>query len=197
MLQKLGSLLGNQRQLRPCLLHIFLGNAYSPERLMIMRVSQILGKREPSDEEIRNWIKEGWKFTKRTRKGHIYITRRMGANKERSLGPFKQTLWDRIEKIKREPGEPQKETDPISLFYSLVELNRAFLYPEDCMNKDDEGYCTYWRWSPDYSLLRYRGDLEMKEVRDEGNPVYLFRAHAKYCGGCNAYVSSRMKVSTT
>jgi hypothetical protein len=164
---------------------------------MIMRVSQILGKREPSDEEIRNWIKEGWKFTKRTRKGHIYITRRMGANKERSLGPFKQTLWDRIEKIKREPGEPQKETDPISLFYSLVELNRAFLYPEDCMNKDDEGYCTYWRWSPDYSLLRYRGDLEMKEVRDEGNPVYLFRAHAKYCGGCNAYVSSRIKVSTT
>ena len=152
-----------------------------------------MGKIEPSDEEIHSWIKEGWKFTRRSRKGHIYITRRMGANKERSLGPFKQALWDRIEKIKRESGEPHRETDPLCIFYSLVELNRASLNSQNCMNIDDEGYCNYWRWSPDYSLLRYRGDLEMKEVMDEGNPVYLFRAHAKYCGGCNAYVISGWK----
>ncbi len=163
---------------------------------MNMRVSQILGKIEPSDEEIRNWIKEGWKFTRRTRKGYIYITRRKGANKERSHGRFQQPLWDRIEKIKRDPGEPPRETDQLSVFYSLVELNRGALNSQNCMNRDDEGYCTYWRWSSNYSLLRYRGDLEMKEVRDEGKPVYLFHAQAKYCGGCNAYVSSRMKVST-
>jgi hypothetical protein len=47
-----------------------------------------LGKIEPSDEDIRNWIKEGWKFTRRTRKEHIYITRRLGAKIERSLGPL-------------------------------------------------------------------------------------------------------------
>ncbi len=164
---------------------------------MIMRVSQIMGKMEPSDTEIRNWINEGWKFTRRTRKGHIYITRRMGANKERGLGPFKQALWDRIEKIKRGPDEPHRETDPMSLFYSLVEVNRAILNSLDCLHRDNGGYCTYWRWDQDNSLLRYRGDLEIKEIKDEGKPVYLFHAQAKYCGGCNAYVSSRMKVSTT
>lgn len=164
---------------------------------MILRVSQILGKIEPSDTEIRNWIKEGWKFTRRTRKGHIYITRRMGANLERSLGPFKQALWDRIKKIKREPGKPPRETDPKNRFYSLVELNRATLSSQDCLHRDDGGYCTYWRWNHDYSLLRFKGDLEMKEVREEGKPVYLFYAHAKYCSGCNAYVSARMKVSTS
>jgi hypothetical protein len=161
-----------------------------------MRVSQTLGNKEPSDEEIRNWIKEGWKFTTRTRKGHIYITRRLGANKERSLGPFRQALWDRIEKIKREPGEPHRETDPLRRFYKYVELSRAVLNSEDCMNIDDERYCNYWKWSPDYLWLRYRGDLEMKEVMDEGKPVYLFHARAKYCMGCNAYVSPKMKTST-
>ena len=160
-----------------------------------MWVSQTLGKKEFSDGEILNWIQEGWKFTKRTRKGHIYITRRLGANKERGLGRFNQALWDRIEKIKREPARTQ--TDPLDLFYSLVELNRASLSSLDCMNIDDEGYCTYWRWSQDYGFLRFRGDLEMKEVRDDGNPVYLFHSSAKYCGRCNAYVSSRMKASAS
>ena len=162
---------------------------------MIMRVSQTLGRKDPSDEEIRNWIKEGWKFTRRTRKGHIYITRRMGANIERSLGPFKQELWDRIEKIKREPGEPQGEMDPMSVFYDLLEVIRGELNSIKCLHIDDGGYCTYWRWDSEYSLLRYRGDLEMKEVRDESGPVYLFCAQTKYCSGCNAYISSRMKVS--
>jgi len=160
-----------------------------------MWVSQTLGKKEFSDEEIRNWIKEGWKFTRRTRKGHIYITRRMGANKERSLGSFRQELWDRIENIKRRPGEPKRETDPLGIFYSLVELNRAALNSQDCLHRDDGGYCTYWRWGPDYKFLNYRVDLEMKEVRDESGPVYLFYAQTKYCSGCNAYISSRMKVS--
>ena len=152
---------------------------------------------EPSDEEIRNWIKEGWKFTRRTRKGHIYITRRMGANIERSLGPFNQALWDRIEKIKRRLGEPQGETDPMSLFYDLVEVNRATLNSQDCLHRDDGGYCTYWRWSPEYAFLSFRRDLEMKEVRDEGGPVCLFYAHFKYCSGCNTYISSRMNTSRT
>ena len=161
----------------------------------IMWVSHTLGKKEFSDEEIRNWIKEGWKFTKRTRKGHIYITRRLGANKERSLGRFNQALWDRIEKIKRAPDEIPRETDPLDLFYRLVELNRAHVYSLDCRNIDDAGYCTYWRYSQDYYWLRFRGDLKMKEVRDDGNPVYLFQSSAKYCGRCNVYVSSRMKAS--
>lgn len=154
-----------------------------------------LGKIEPTDEEIRNWIKKGWKFYQRPRKGHIYITRRMGATLERSHGPFRQAFWDRIEKIKRELSEPQPETDPISLFYSMIELNRAAINSIDCLNRDDEGFCTYWRWSRDYLLLSYRGDLDMKEATYMDELVYLFRAHAKYCGRCNAYVSSRMKVS--
>jgi hypothetical protein len=164
---------------------------------MITRVSQTLGRKDPSDEEIRNWIKEGWKFTRRTRKGHIYITRRMGANIERSLGPFKQELWDRIEKIKRESGEPQGKMDPMSHFYALLEVIREGLNRRDCLHKDDGGYCTYWRWDSEYSLVRFREDLEIKEVRDESGPVYLFLAHGRYCSGCNAYLNSRMKVSTT
>ena len=151
-----------------------------------------MGKSEPSEEEIRTWIKEGWKFTKRTRKGHVYITRRKGANIERSLGRFKQSLWERIEKISREPEEPQRETDPLSIFYRLVEFSRASLIRRDCLHKDDEGYCTYWRWDSEYSLLKYREDVAMKEVIDEGNPVYLFIAHARYCKGCSAYISAKM-----
>jgi hypothetical protein len=154
-----------------------------------------MGSSEPSEEDIRTWIKEGWKFTKRTRKGHVYITRRKGANLERGLGRFKQSLWERIEKISRKPEEPQRETDPLSIFYSLIELNRAALSSQDCMHIDDKGYCTYWRWGPEYSLLRYRGDLVMKKVTDEGKPTYLFHAHTKYCQGCTAYISVKMKVS--
>ena len=154
-----------------------------------------MGKMEPTDEELRSWIKEGWKFTKRTRKGHIYITRRKGANIERSLGRFNHTLWNRIEKMLREPEEPDRETDPLSVFYSLVELNRASLKSHDCLHRDNEGYCTYWRGGTEYSLLRFRRNLEMKEVREEGNPAYLFYANIKYCKGCTAYVSSRMRFS--
>jgi len=117
----------------------------------------------------------------------------MGANIERSLGRFKQSLWDKIERISRELEEPQKEADPLSIFYDLVILNRAALSSQDCLHQDDEGYCTYWRWSPDYSLLSYREDLAMKEVTDEGNPVIQFLAHARYCRGCSAYVSEKMK----
>jgi hypothetical protein len=172
-----------------------LGNLYSQERKLIMRVSQNMGKNKPSDEDIRTWIKEGSKFTKRTKKGHIYITRRKGANKERSLGRFKQSLWEKIEKISREPEEPQRETDPLSIFYTLVELNRSALISQNCLHRDDEGFCTYWRWSPEYSLLNFRRDLVIKEVKDEGKTVYLFYADFRYCKGCTAYTSVKLKVS--
>jgi hypothetical protein len=154
-----------------------------------------MGKREPSDEDIRTWIKEGWKFTKRTRKGHVYITRRKGANIERSLGRFKQSLWKRLEKISRETEEPKQRTNQLSVFYDLIEMNRWVISSRDCLHRDDEGYCTFWRWSPEYAFLSLRGDLMMKEVTDKGNPVYLFPAHMKYCRGCTAYISVKMKVS--
>ena len=154
-----------------------------------------MGKSEPSDEDIRDWIREGWKFTKRTRKGHVYITRRMGANIERSLGRFKQSLWERIEKISREPEEPQKETDLRSLFYILVSDVRAYHSSVDCLHIDDEGYCTYWRWEKELPLLRYGENIKMKEVVDEGNHVYLIEAHGNYCRGCTTYISKKMKSS--
>jgi hypothetical protein len=152
-----------------------------------------LGNSEPSDEDIRNWIKEGWKFREKKSKGRKYITRRMGAKTERSLGPFNQELWNRIESIRRESDEPPEETDPMSLFYSLIELNRASLNSLECLNIDDEGYCTYWRWGPDYAFLRFRGDLEIKEVKDGGKKAYLFHANIRYCKGCNAYISAPMR----
>ena len=152
---------------------------------------------EPTDEEIRYWIKKGWKFTRRPRKGHIYLTRRKGANLERSLGRFRQTLWDRIEKIRRESREPPKEIDEKSRFLRLIELNRAHQSARECLNIDDGGYCTYWRWGSDYGFLRFKGDFDMKKVNAEGTSVCLFRAEAMYCMGCNAFVSLRMKASTT
>ena len=154
-----------------------------------------MGKREPSDEDIRKWIKEGWKFTKRTKKGHVYITRRKGANLERSHGRFKQSLWERIEKISHEPEEPQREADTLSTFYMLLELLRASRKSGDCYHMDDEGYCTYWRWDPEFSLMRFRENLKIKKVTDEGNPVYLFYAHQRYCRGCTAYINEKMKAS--
>jgi len=163
----LGTPLGNQRMSHLHNLHLSLGNILNYERTRNTWVSQTLGKIEPSDDEIRNWMKQGWKFTQRTRKGHIYITRRLGANKERSLGPYSPLLWDRLEKIKHDSSKPQTESDSLSLFYSLVELNRASQYSQTCVNRDNEGYYTYWRWSPDYNLLNYRGDLKLKEVREE------------------------------
>jgi len=152
-----------------------------------------MGKTEPSDEDIRSWIKEGWKFTKRTRKGHVYITRRMGANIERSLGRFKQSLWERIEKILREPEKQQRETETLNTFYMLLELLRSSRNSIDCLHKDDEGYCTFWRWNNDLPFLRYGENLPMKEVIDEGNPVCLFYAHQRYCRGCTAYINEKMK----
>ena len=147
----------------------------------------------PSDEDIRDWMEEGWRFARRNRKGRVYITRRMGANRERSLGRFNQSLWDRIVRISREREEPQREKDPLYSFYGLVEVNRAALISQDCLHMDEEGYCTYWSWGPDYSLLRYRENLAMKEVNDGGNPVYQFIAHDRYCRGCTAYISEKMK----
>jgi hypothetical protein len=152
-----------------------------------------MGNSEPSDEEIRNWIKTGWKFREKKSKGRKYITRRMGAKTERSLGPFNQELWNRIENIKRESDKPPKETDPMDLFYTLIEFNRSARAGQDCLNKDEEGYCTYWRWESDYGFLNYRGDLEMKEVKDGKKIAYLFRANRKYCQGCNAYISPEIK----
>ncbi len=152
-----------------------------------------MGTIEPSDEDIRNWMEEGWRFARRNRRGRVFITRRMGANRERSLGRFRQSLWNRIQRISRELEEPQREKDPLYAFYGLVEVNRADLISRDCLHRDEEGYCTYWSWGSDYSLLRYREDLAMREVNEEGNTAYQFLAHGRYCRGCTAYVSEKMK----
>lgn len=152
-----------------------------------------MGNSEPSDEEIRNWIKTGWKFREKKSKGRKYITRRMGAKTERSLGPFNQELWNRIERIQNQSDKPPIEKDPMNLFYDILEFHRVSRTRRDCLNKDNEGYCTYWRWEPDYGFLRHRQDLEMKEVKSGNKTYYIFLATNKYCKNCNAYISPEIK----
>lgn len=152
-----------------------------------------MGKSEPSDESLQKWIKEGWKFRVKISKGRKYITRRMGAKTERSLGPFNQELWNRIKSIQSEAKKPPREKDPLYMFYSLMEYHRGAQAGRDCQNKDDEGYCTYWRWESDYGFLNFREDLKVKVVKDGGKIFFLFFANPRYCQGCNAYVSSEIK----
>jgi hypothetical protein len=147
-----------------------------------------------SDEEIHHWIKEGWKFTKRTRSGHVYITRRKGANIERSLGRFNQILWDRIVHA-RDSEKPREDLKPIDAFLDSVDVNRAFLKSSNCLHRDDEKFCTYWKWSDDYFFLKFEVNIKRKKVIESGKPVYLFYADPRYCMRCTAYISSMMKIS--
>ena len=149
-----------------------------------------MGNSEPSNEEIRKWINEGWKFGSRKKKGHIYITRRLGPNMEKSYGRFTQELWDRIKKVESSPIEPVGERESKPSLHNYVEISRIIHYTKNCTNIDDNGYCTYWKLKPNSSFINYPKPLSFKEIMDGGQLVWMFRANRRFCKDCHAFVSS-------
>ena len=71
---------------------MYMGNALVSYRRFPM------GNGGPGRDDIRRYIRDGWRFRIKTVKGLRYITRRKG-QKERSLGPFKPELWALIRRL--------------------------------------------------------------------------------------------------
>jgi len=68
---------------------------------------------------IERYFREGWHFRIKTVKGHRYITRRKG-QEERSLGAFNNSLWIKIQQLKKQ-YKPEDES-PLDIDDSIQDF---------------------------------------------------------------------------
>ncbi len=171
-----------------------------------------------SNKEIQEFIEDGWNFRVKRTGGKSYITRRRG-QKERSLGPYNQELWDLITELTNpttktrivpvkdiEKSEAGSERDEMvarvkELTGKIDEgimMYRGFHMMRNCLYNFDE-FCEYWSWEERPSFFDVVDDLwgpdSGKYSRRMGSVVmgiterWMIRASIPYCGTCSAYKS--------
>lgn len=172
-----------------------------------------------TEAEIKAHIDDGWYFRRKRSMGRDYITRRKG-QKERSLGPFDEDLWNLIKRtrvdeasekaspmteLKLDTMQSEKIDDYLNLYDLLtnrLSIERAAHLMLTCTYKGEDGFCSYWSWSvkPSFyelaSKLGHENDFSTKEVTgDNGSKRKWFvRALPWFCENCPVYVA-RQRVS--
>ncbi len=148
-----------------------------------------------SEEDIINFIRKGWNFRVRPRKGRRYIFRRK-KQVERSLGPYSDELWDTITRLREQaphfPGivsEKMKEQEWASkLLDERLNLERSVYMMMNCVHKDSEGNCTSWSWSGKPGFYEdaekiFRAE-DIKSVGTRSQPKWIARASPWFCKHC-------------
>jgi hypothetical protein len=144
-------------------------------------------------ETLARWIADGWRFRDKTSGGHRYITR-LKDGVERSLGPYDDELWHRIQAM-RQPR--------LNLREELVASMRAMIEAQDATLADrmfaikiarcpyvreSQGrwFCTRntWHNRPIELIARYP-TVEFRHVEIDGEPGWRFTPNPDTCIPCN------------
>lgn len=148
-------------------------------------------------EKIVKFVSEGWKFRIKKVKNHNYIISYQG-KKERSLGPYNDSIWKIIERqggvkatprsntnlLRKELGEIKDRLDELET--SLDYRHKKF---EDCNQIGDWygfKYCKALHWEDKPNILmNLNTDLEFKRIKpDYKKKLWYVSPNQDICGYC-------------
>jgi len=143
-----------------------------------------------SQDEIRKWKKEGWKFRVKKVKGNQYITRRKGKN-EKGLGRYNDKLWKLIQNTKIELSEFEQKLEAEKMVEDILKIIRVHHMSLNCSHVV-EGFCHFWRYDEEpgfFNIVDDRiGEGYYKQiVTGKGPPFWVFQAVNFYCKDCSAF----------
>lgn len=144
-------------------------------------------------ETLAQWIVDGWRFRIKTSRGHRYITR-LKDGVERSLGPYDDELWHRIQAMRR-PRLCLRE-ELVASMRTMIEAQDATLADRMFAIKisrcpyvrESQGrqYCTRntWHNHPTELIARFP-TFEFRHVEIDGEPGWRFTPNSDTCIPCN------------
>ena len=144
-------------------------------------------------ERLVQWIAEGWRFRVKTSRGRRYITR-LKEGIERSLGPYDEELWLRIQAMQRPRLNLREEL--IASMRTMIEAYDATLPDRMFAIKvsrcpyvtESQGrqFCTRntWHDRPVELISRYP-TAEFRHVEIDGEPGWRFTPTPDTCIPCN------------
>jgi len=172
-------------------------------------------KKAITKEEIESLIKDDHYFRRKTVNGHNYITARKG-DKEISLGPFSEDIWEYIQQKIKAKVDSQHNQNPPTLNHSVQKMEgydaiqnemrqisdsmRTYLgaYKTGlCLFVGEDRYCQYWRIhdKPIYlDMLRkqFGNDAMVKVKEKNGSEYWAVKAFGFTCRDCTAFLDERM-----
>jgi len=165
--------------------------------LVFLIVVFLMEKPRPSDEEIRTYLEEGYRFHKKNVKKYCYIVIRKG-QKMHSLGPYADEFWNRILQLEYEFSEELGNSLKGGLildddedargrirsgrriqsldddFKEHLEIHRGTYKMTSCRYKKGL-FCEYWVWKVGNSLYRIQEQLSiiLKEPIEEYVRIFV------------------------
>lgn len=169
-----------------------------------------------SEEEIAEYIRDGWTFRVKKVKGRKYITRRKG-QKERGLGLFTPVNWKLISSLleKTESKEEILEEDKtnaraqrqiegtLKKIDDQLQQERGAVMMKSCYYVDDALYCLYWNFEKKPAYFKTEEELfgspstslyKRKKIIFGGkmSSRWVYRASPWFCSKCTAYISPKI-----
>jgi hypothetical protein len=146
------------------------------------------------------WTREGWRYRVR-RRGHLRYIVRVRQRVERSLGPYDDALWQRIQALHAPQLQLSDTVDALSarveeLTTQLANLQTTgivdtlfALKVERCPYTNTasaNGYCLkYWWESRPTTIAQRYPDISFHRVNINGKTAWRFRPHPDFCLICN------------
>jgi hypothetical protein len=143
-----------------------------------------------SEEQIKEWKIEGWKFRVKKVKDKNYISRRKG-REEKGLGRYSENLWRLIQNTRIEPSELEQRLEAEKLVENMLKQIRMYHMFLNCSNIV-EGFCHFWKYDEKPGFF-YIVDAKIGEgyykqvVTEKGTPFWVFKAVRFYCKNCPAF----------
>lgn len=148
-----------------------------------------------TEDDIREWKKEGWKFRVKTVKGKRYVTRRKG-KEEKGLGRHSDELSKLIENTRIGPTRSEIRQEGEELVEGIMKQLRVSHMSFNCTHIV-EGFCRYWRYRDKpgfFNIVDDRiGEGYYKQVEaGKESSFWVFKAVNFYCLNCPAFGKKNM-----
>lgn len=148
-----------------------------------------------TEDDIREWKKEGWKFRVKTVKGKRYVTRRKG-KEEKGLGRHSDELSKLIENTRIGPTRSEIRQEGEELVEGIMKQLRVSHMSFNCTHIV-EGFCRYWRYRDKpgfFNIVDDRiGEGYYKQVEaGKESSFWVFKAVNFYCLNCSAFGKKNM-----
>ena len=147
-----------------------------------------------SQDQIREWKKEGWKFRVKEVKKNKYISRRKGKD-EKGLGRYDDKLWRLIQNTRIEPSELELRLEAEELVEDLLKTMRVYHMSLKCIHVV-EGFCHYWKFGEEPGFFKIVDDrigegYYKQVVTVEDATFWVFKAVRFYCANCPAFIENK------
>jgi hypothetical protein len=144
-----------------------------------------------SQDQIKEWKKEGWKFRVKEVKEKKYISRRKGTD-EKGLGRYDDKLWRLIQNTRIEPSELELRLEAEELVGGLLKTMRVYHMSLNCIHVV-EGFCHFWKFDEEPGFFNIVDDrigegYYEQVVTGEGPTFWVFKAVRFYCANCPAFI---------